>query len=381
MASDKANLSPKRIHMSVSDRSVQPTARFLIAVILAVLVLTAQPAGYAFTNDQAAALELGQSGFTTSTEATSETGLSYPHDLVFDSHGNLWVVDSANSRVLEYVPPFSDGMAASLVLGQPNWTSNESATSQTGLSFPWGLALDSHGDLWVADDANSRVLEYVPPFSDGMAASLVLGQSSFTTNTPATSQTGLSYAGELVFDSQGNLWVSDHGNNRFVEYVPGTFGCPRGQFCTDMDATLVIGQSSWTSSRGTTSRTGLHIPFGLTFDSHGNLWAADWYNNRVLEYVPPFSDDMPASLVLGQSSFTTHTIATSRTGLYRPEGLVFDSQGNLWVADEFNSRVLEYVVPVTVTVSYLVIGGGSSTTATKTSYQTGTSTTWTFKYK
>ena len=94
---------------------------------------------------------------------------------------NLWVVDTGNSRVLEYKTPFSTGEAASLVIGQSSFTSSDFAdTNSTGLSYPTGLAFDSGGNLWVADQGNDRVLEYKAPFSTHEAASLVIGQPSFT---------------------------------------------------------------------------------------------------------------------------------------------------------------------------------------------------------
>jgi hypothetical protein len=120
---------------------------------------------------------------------------------------------------------------------------------------------------------------------NGEAASLVIGQSSFTTATAATTQTGLEYPWGLVFDSHGNLWVADYLNSRVLEYVPGTFPCTSGQFCTDMPATLVLGQSSWATGTPATSQTGLYDPRGLSFDSHGNLWVSDSLNYRVLEYA------------------------------------------------------------------------------------------------
>jgi hypothetical protein len=70
---------------------------------------------------------------------------------------------------------------------------------------------------WVGDSHNNRVLEFEPPFSTGMSASLVIGQQDFTTNAPSTKQNGLGNPFHLCFDSSGNLWVSGHGNNRILE--------------------------------------------------------------------------------------------------------------------------------------------------------------------
>ena len=141
---------------------------------------------------EAASIVIGQPGFTTLAPATTSTGLNTPNGLAFDSSGNLWVVDSSNDRVLEYKAPLSTGEAASLVIGQPGFTTNDyTVTNSTSLNSPNGLAFDSSGNLWVADLLNGRVLEYAAPFSTREAASLVIGEPSFTAANDEVSKTGL----------------------------------------------------------------------------------------------------------------------------------------------------------------------------------------------
>ncbi|MDA4124363.1 MAG: NHL repeat-containing protein [Thaumarchaeota archaeon] len=325
-----------------------------------------------FSTHEAASLVIGQSSFTSSASATTSTGLNNPQGLAFDSGGNLWVVDQLNSRVLKYTTPFSTNEAASLVIGQSSFTTSDFATTNsTSLSYPTGLAFDSSGNLWVADQANNRVLEYTMPFSTHEAASLVIGQSSFTTsNFPITAK-GLNGANAVAFDTKGNLWVSDFRHDRVMEYTT--------PFSTHEAASLVIGQSSFTAcdscftgSGPATSSTVLFNPTNLKFDSGGNLWVVDGSFNRVLEYNAPFITDEAASIVIGQSDFTSNTAATTSRGLSGPYGLAFDSSGYLWVADTANSRVLQYGSSSAATTS---TSTGTSTSSPTTSASTTTSST------
>ena len=338
----------------------------LLAMVLIGSLLT--PAR-AFTTGQSASLVIGQVNFTTGGHYTTQTSLAYPYALSSDSSGNLWVVDRANSRVLMFKPPFTNGMAASLVIGQNVFTDNSGRHTQTGLSNPYGLAFDASGNLWVADHNNNRVVMFKPPFATGMAANLVIGQGDFTTYVAATTQTGLSGPGGLGFDGSGNLWVSDSSNNRVLMFKP--------PFATGMAAALVLGHKSFTWSGSALNQTGFNSPIGLRFDTSGYLWVADEFNSRVLMFKPPFSNGMAASLVIGQPGFNSGGQATGQTGLYSPTAVAFDLSGNLWVVDYANHRVLRYTPPFgNGMAAGLVIGQTDFTSNSPGLSQTGLAGPW-----
>ncbi|MHB8546707.1 MAG: NHL repeat-containing protein [Nitrosotalea sp.] len=194
--------------------------------------------------------------------------------------------------------------------------------------------------MWVSDQGNNRILKYTTPFTTGQSASLVLGHSTFTQTSPGANATALNTPFSLVFDSSGNLWVTDQNNNRILRYSQ--------PFTNNMAASLVLGQSSFTTNTAGTSNSTLNNPANIAFDSSGNLWVADDSNNRVLEYKPPFSNGMAASLVFGQANFTSSGINNgfsnpSASSLNDVNGIAFDKSGNLWVADSGNNRVLRHV--------------------------------------
>jgi sugar lactone lactonase YvrE len=244
---------------------------------------------------------------------------------------------------------FGNAENAITVIGQTSFTSRFADTTQSNLFENEGVAFDSGGNLWVADQSNSRVLEFTPgtppcssgQFCTGMDAALVIGQGSFTSNTiqyPPTLNS-LNYPAGVAFDSSGNLWVADKGDSRVLEFTPGTPPCSSGQFCTGMDAALVIGQGT------PITRNGLDQPMGVAFDSGGNLWVADSDGCRVLEFSPPFSNEMDAALVIGELGFIGDTCMHTQNYMDGPTSVANDSAGNLWVADQGNSRVLEFSPP------------------------------------
>lgn len=160
-----------------------------LLVVLCALALIG-PALAIMTNGMAASLVLGQPDFTTNTTATSAEGMRGPFGLAVDpTTGKVFVTDTFNSRVLRFasVAALSNGAAAEGVLGQPDVTSSSGAAGASGLSFPHSLTVDSAGRLWVADTGNSRVLRFdnAARKPNGAPADGVLGQPDFSTRTQA----------------------------------------------------------------------------------------------------------------------------------------------------------------------------------------------------
>ena len=112
----------------------------------------------------------------------------------------------------------SNGMNASYVIGQPDFTSGTADVTQSLLNYPRGMVYDSTNNrLFVGDDGNVRVMVFdTTTIINGEDAINVLGQSDFTSNNIYTTQDGLSSEG-LAFDSTNNrLYVADQSNNRIM---------------------------------------------------------------------------------------------------------------------------------------------------------------------
>jgi|SRR5579859_5413042 len=121
----------------------------------------------------------------------------------------------------------------------------------------------------------------------------------------------------------------------------------------DTTADRVFGQPDFSQhgvNDGGLSAASLDEASGVALDRQGNLYVADEFNNRVLEYDAPLSSSMAASRVFGQPSFITNTVnngGLSAASLNSPSRVAVDAQGHLYVADSGNNRVLEYDAPLT----------------------------------
>lgn len=182
-------------------------------------------------NGPVADLVVGQINFTSGDASTTRSRLSYPADVLVDSGNHLWIADFANSRVLRFnnasgLP--ATAAEASGVLGQPNFTSSNFAVTATGMVPPMGLAMSSTGDLFVANFDANRITAYrnAATLANGAAASLVLGQPDFVSNEPALTASGLYEPARLAFDLQGRLFVTDSHHNRTLRYTPAPAPTP-----------------------------------------------------------------------------------------------------------------------------------------------------------
>lgn len=280
----------------------------------------------------------GQADFTGGLplRGSISTGLTDPSAVAVDAGGGLYVVDSANQRVLYYP---ASGSAPTRVYGQPDLLSNAPNNDGTGvygvpsattLFNPIGVALSSTG-VYIVDQSNHRVL-YYDGFTD-TTADRVYGQPGFTTRTIATPSATTILTPTGVTVDAGGVYIADGGNNR-VLYFAGT----------STTAMRVYGQTNFTSrlpnqgSIPTDAR--LNAPAGLTHDGTG-LYVADTGNDRVLYFA---GTSTTATRVFGQVGFTSGYnpgVGTSATRLKGPWGVAVNGN-DLWVSDTSSHRVLRY---------------------------------------
>jgi sugar lactone lactonase YvrE len=150
-----------------------------------------------------------------------------PISVSVSASGALFVADADGHRVLRYNNAASQTSGIpDAVLGQPTLNSTTPATTAAGMNFPRGVFVTPDDVLWVTDAENQRVTRFnnASTKASGAAADGVIGQASFTTNTAATSDRGLRFAGyQSIVDPSGNLWVPDAANHRVLRFpVDGT---------------------------------------------------------------------------------------------------------------------------------------------------------------
>jgi uncharacterized protein (TIGR03437 family) len=334
-----------------------------------------------------ASVVLGQPDFVTTTLNLNATRTDIRGATAVASDGvHVVVADTDHNRVLIWNSiPGVNNAPADVVIGQKDFVSSGLPGNQPNaqsMRGPQGVWIQN-GKLYVADTQNNRVLVYNHiPTTNGAAADIVLGAPNFTTfvNPDITQQKSDATAGNMLnptsVSSDGvRLYVSDIGFNRILIWnnIPTTNGAAAdvvvGQ--PDMISSLPNNAFSGSPATSSTDTTNKEVPVLCTVSNgvdpannptypagcnatlnfprfalgaNGRLFIADGGNDRVLvfEHVPT-TNGASADYILGQIGGTTNQASDAADSLRTPLSLAWDGT-NLYVSDAYNRRVTVYTI-------------------------------------
>ncbi len=321
----------------------------------------------------------GAAGTSGDNAQATEAELNDPVSSAVDASGNVYVADENNNRVQEIAGTTHSQWGVSMTAGDIytiagsssgsyGTTGDGGAATSALLDGPSGVAVDAAGDLYIADQGNSRVQEVAATTGSQWGISMtandiytIAGNSSGTSGTSgdggAATSALLNEPRNVALDAAGNLYIEDTHNNR-VQVVAKTTcssGCPFGLASTTAnDVYTIAGSSSGTSGSsgdgGAATSALFNQPKGITFDAAGNLYVGDSANNRVQEVAAVTGTQWGISMTAND----IYTIAGSSSGssgssgdggaatsalLSGPRDVTFDAVGDLYIADGGNNRV------------------------------------------
>ena len=262
----------------------------------------------------------GTPGFSGDNGPAAGAQLNNPTGVAVDSAGNLYIADYNNSRVRKVANGVITTVAGN---GTPGFSGDGGPAANAQLRFPAAVALDSAGNLYIADLGNSRVRKV----SNG-AITTVAGNGTFGfsgDNGPATAAQLSSPAG-VAMDSAGNLYIADYGNNRIREVSNGTI--------TTIAGNGNVIQTGNHGDGGPATSANFFQPTGLAVDGAGTLYVSDSNDNSVRV----IKNGVIATLAGGGQSLGDGGPAAD-CQLAQPEGLATNSAGGLYIADSVDNRI------------------------------------------
>jgi len=287
----------------------------------------------------ATAAGTGIPGYNGDAIPATQAQLNAPIGLAADRFGNLYIADSANSRI-RMVSAATGQIATIAGTGISGLGGDGFAASAAQLNHPAGVALDSVGNLYIADSGN--VLIRVVSAETGMISTLAgTGVPGYSGDNGPATQAQLSNPYALAVDAQHNVYVADlsgpigaAGTTGRIRRIDGSTKC-----ITTIAGT---GIAAFNGDRIAAAQANLSVPVALAAGNFGSLYIADSGNNRIRSVNPMGVIGTAAGD--GDTPFNGDGIPAAAANLDAPQGVATDASGNIYVADA-DGRIREVQAP------------------------------------
>jgi len=267
---------------------------------------------------------MGDGGPATSAE------LGLPFHAVFVG-GNLYIADQFNNAVRMVTGANGNISTIAGVDGIPGFTDDNMKAITAELASPTGVAVDSSGNVYIADTLNNAIRKVTA--STGII-STVAGdeQAGYGGDGSGALSAALFKPSSVVFDSAGNMYIADSGNNiiRKVTASTGNISTYAGDFNTP----------GYRGDGGSATKVGvgLNDPVAVAMDAAGNLYIADT-NNHAIRKVTASSGIITTLAGNGTSGFSGDGRSALLAQLFAPKGVAVDAAGNVYISDTLNNRI------------------------------------------
>ncbi|MCO5950471.1 cadherin-like beta sandwich domain-containing protein, partial [Mucilaginibacter flavidus] len=242
-----------------------------------------------------------------------------PIGVAADGQGNVYVADNYNPVIRKITP----GGVVSTLAGSGTAGYADGSATAAQFNFPYGVAVDPQGNVFVADLGNRRVRKITP---DGTVTTFAGGGPGTKTNGTGTAASfGTVYA--VATDTQGNVYVADGNNNQIRKITPAGV------------VSTLAGSGTRGYADGASTSAMFNFPSGLSTDAQGNVYVADQGNN-VVRMITPFG---MVSTLAGNGTVGSGNGAGAVSSFNGPTSTATDFNGNVYVADQGNNLIRKVI--------------------------------------
>ena len=263
----------------------------------------------------------GDPGYSGDGGPAVDAQLSYPRGVLVDSAASVYISDSGNDRVRKVD---TSGIIETIA-GTPEADDlgNGGAASEARLSGPRGLALDASGGLFIVESGNDTVRRVSP--SGTIMPVAGTGEQFDARNGGPASMAQFGYPRDIAYDTNGNVYVLDSNQVRKID--------PNGI----ISAVAGTGEYGYSGDGGPAIAAELQNPSVLELDADGNLYIAGWFNHRIRKI--DVTGTITTIAGTGERGFSGDGGPAIAAQLNSPRAIAVDSVGNVYVADYSNQRV------------------------------------------
>ncbi len=263
----------------------------------------------------------GQLGIIGSTDGIrSQARFNDPRGVATDAAGNIYVADWGNDIIRRISPA---GVVTTLAGIAGTVGCDDGTGCAARFDRPNSVAVDSSGNVYVADLYNSTIRKITP---EGVVTTFAGRPGIEGSRDGSGSAARFNFPASVAVDNSGNVYVADMFNNAIRKITPAGM------------VTTLAGTMSYTvgNADGTGSAAQFCHPYGLIVDSSGNVFVSDSGNHTIRRITPDGAVTTLAGLA-GQSGIADGTGSAVR--FWHPTSLALDRLGNLYVTDLDNASI------------------------------------------
>lgn len=270
-------------------------------------------------------------GYSGDAGPATSAALSYPNGVAVDSSGNLYIADTGNSRIRK-VTASTGYISTAVGNGTSGYSGDGAAATSAELNAPRGVAVDASGNIYIADTGNNVVRKVAA--STGYISTIAGdGTSGYSGDAGPAASAKLQSPSYIALDSSGDVYITDTGNTR-VRVVLASTGyiytiAGGGSGCNGLlppyDGCLATDAL-------------LDLPLGIAVDSSGNLFITDGGYCEIREVA------LSTGYIYGVAGNTSCGFfgdggAATSAELNGPFDVALDSYGNMYITDNGNYRI------------------------------------------
>jgi sugar lactone lactonase YvrE len=261
-------------------------------------------------------------GFADGTGSAAQFFL--PMGVALDTAGNLYVADTNNNKIRKITPA---GVVSTLAGSTQGFANGTGAAAQ--FYNPFGVAADTAGNVYVADTNNNRIRKITP---SGVVTTLAgTGALGFSNGAGANAQ--FANPGGVATDAAGNVYVADVINHKIRKITPPGV------------VSTLAGGSTYGFANGSGAAAQFNAPRGVATDPLGNVYVADSENHKIRKITPAGMVSTLAGSTLGFADGSG-----SAAQFYYPFGVATDAAGNVYVTDSYNNKIRK-ITPAGVVIT------------------------------